>query len=76
VRARTTSREALAQTANLRSTSRASRIGIGTVTPCNAARTEELQFDHVLPVALGGATSVENLQILCGDCNRATSDAL
>jgi hypothetical protein len=38
--------------------------------------TEELQLDHILPVALGGATSVENLQILCGDCNRAKSDAL
>ncbi len=38
--------------------------------------TEDLQFDHILPVALGGATSVENLQILCGDCNRAKSDAL
>lgn len=30
----------------------------------------ELQFDHVIPVALGGATSAENLQILCGTCNR------
>ncbi len=38
--------------------------------------TEELQFDHVLPVALGGGTSVENLQVLCGECNRAKSDSL
>lgn len=30
----------------------------------------ELQYDHVLPVSLGGATSIENLQLLCGDCNR------
>ena len=27
-------------------------------------------FDHVIPVALGGATTIENLQLLCGDCNR------
>src|SRR5438132_4756249 len=30
----------------------------------------DLQYDHVLPVALGGATTVENLQLLCADCNR------
>lgn len=30
----------------------------------------DLQYDHVIPVALGGATTVENLQLLCSDCNR------
>lgn len=30
----------------------------------------DLQYDHVIPVALGGATTVKNLQLLCGDCNR------
>jgi hypothetical protein len=30
--------------------------------------TFDLQYDHVIPVALGGATTVENLQLLCGDC--------
>lgn len=30
----------------------------------------DLQYDHVIPVALGGATTAANLQLLCGDCNR------
>ncbi len=33
----------------------------------------DLQYDHVIPVALGGATTVENLQLLCGQCNREKS---
>jgi hypothetical protein len=30
----------------------------------------EIQYDHVIPFSMGGASSVENLQILCSDCNR------
>jgi hypothetical protein len=32
--------------------------------------TFDLQYDHIIPVALGGATSEQNLQLLCGGCNR------
>ena len=38
--------------------------------------TFDLQYDHVLPVAHGGATSVENLQLLCGSCNREKSASI
>lgn len=38
--------------------------------------TFDIQYDHILPVSLGGATTIENLQLLCGDCNRAKSDSL
>lgn len=30
----------------------------------------ELQYDHVIPVALGGGSSEANIQLLCGPCNR------
>ncbi|HEX3510353.1 MAG TPA: HNH endonuclease signature motif containing protein [Solirubrobacteraceae bacterium] len=36
----------------------------------------DLQYDHILPVALGGATTLENLQLLCADCNRRKSDSI
>lgn len=40
----------------------------GACQECGA--TADLQLDHVIPVALGGATSLENLQVLCAPCNQ------
>jgi len=36
----------------------------------------ELQYDHIIPFSLGGAGTPENLQILCGRCNRAKSNSI
>jgi 5-methylcytosine-specific restriction endonuclease McrA len=36
----------------------------------NCQSTAELQFDHIIPVAMGGSSEPENLQLLCGPCNR------
>jgi 5-methylcytosine-specific restriction endonuclease McrA len=36
----------------------------------------DIQYDHVIPVALGGAGTVENLQVLCAPCNRAKGASL
>lgn len=37
---------------------------------------DDLQFDHVIPVARGGGNAPENVQVLCGDCNRRKSDSI
>ena len=30
----------------------------------------ELEFDHIIPLALGGSNTKRNIQLLCADCNR------
>ncbi|MGH7609328.1 MAG: HNH endonuclease [Candidatus Dormibacteria bacterium] len=46
----------------------------GVCTRCGS--TFDLQYDHILPFALGGATTVGNLQLLCSPCNQAKGKSL
>jgi hypothetical protein len=38
--------------------------------------TENLHLDHIIPFSRGGATSVENLQLLCQKCNLEKSNKI
>lgn len=31
----------------------------------------DLEFDHVLPLALGGSNDLANFEALCGECHKA-----
>lgn len=35
-----------------------------------------LEFDHIIPVSMGGANTARNLQLLCEGCNRAKAGSL
>lgn len=42
---------------------------------CGATRDETvLDVDHIIPIAKGGKTVYENLQVLCAKCNRSKRD--
>lgn len=38
--------------------------------------TKNLQVDHIIPLAQGGANDMSNLQTLCAKCNREKSAKL
>lgn len=38
--------------------------------------TFEIQYDHIIPLAMGGANTVENLQLLCAPCNQTKGGRL
>jgi 5-methylcytosine-specific restriction endonuclease McrA len=40
----------------------------GAFRQCGA--NSDLQYDHLIPVSLGGANTEDNLQILCATCDR------
>jgi len=37
---------------------------------------ERLEYDHIIPVSLGGSCTERNIQLLCEPCNRQKSDSI
>ena len=37
----------------------------------NCGSREKIEWDHIIPLALGGSNTARNLQILCEQCNRS-----
>ncbi len=37
---------------------------------------ERIEFDHIIPLAMGGSNTVRNLQLLCERCNRQKSASI
>lgn len=46
----------------------------GACTRCGAK--SNLHFDHIIPVAKGGSSTAENIQVLCMPCNLRKSDKI
>jgi 5-methylcytosine-specific restriction endonuclease McrA len=43
---------------------------------CECGSVKDLQFDHIVPVAMGGSNTAQNVELLCADCNRRKSARL
>jgi|SRR5579884_713 len=43
---------------------------------CQCGGREKLEYDHIIPVAMGGSSTARNVQLLCEKCNREKGPTL
>lgn len=46
------------------------------VAPGLGQSNANLEYDHIVPLAMGGSNTERNLQLLCADCNREKGASL
>ena len=46
------------------------QFGLTCCENCHTAIWDRYEFDHIIPIALGGCSGYDNLQILCKPCNQ------
>ncbi|MGO9468530.1 MAG: HNH endonuclease [Isosphaeraceae bacterium] len=39
-------------------------------------RSENLEFDHFIPISKGGSSTARNIRLLCEGCNRRKGDRI
>ena len=42
----------------------------------NCGSTQNLEYDHIIPISMGGSNTARNLQLLCQNCNRSKGGAI
>ena len=43
---------------------------------CKCGSNKKLEYDHIIPLSIGGSDTARNIQLLCEECNRKKSNKI